>query len=304
MEYFKIKLGDQDKKWAPHIICVTCLTNLTGWSKGRRKRMPFAIPMIWRQQKDHSTDCYFCSVNIQGFNSKNKISISYPNLSSAIRPVAHSDELPIPDKEDNQDTDDLDNELLEDEQHDKTYEDDMLNQKFSKKELNDLVRDLNLPKDSSEFLASRLAEKGMLQPDVKISFYRNRERKLLQYFSEDNDFVYCNDIDSLLNAIGLPNYFPAEWRLFIDSSKRSLKCVLLHNGNRFGSIPIAHSVKAKETYENVKHVLQLICYNQHQWPVSVDLKMVSILLGQQMGYTKYPCFHCLWDSRAKNEHER
>ena len=82
----------------------------------------------------------------------------------------------------------------------------------------------------------------MLQPDVKISFYRNRERKLLQYFSEDNDFVYCNDIDSFLNAIGLPNNFPAEWRLFIDSSKRSLKCVLLHNGNRFGSIPIAHSV--------------------------------------------------------------
>ena len=27
-----------------------------------------------------------------------------------------------------------------------------------------------------------------------------------------------------------------------------------------------------------------------------------MLLGQQRGYTKYPCFLCLWDSRAKNEH--
>ena len=29
--------------------------------------------------------------------------------------------------------------------------------------------------------------------------------------------------------------------------------------------------------------------------------MVNFLLGQQVGYTKYPCFHCLWDSRARDE---
>jgi hypothetical protein len=29
--------------------------------------------------------------------------------------------------------------------------------------------------------------------------------------------------------------------------------------------------------------------------------MVNFLLGQQSGYTKYPCFLCLWDSRAKHE---
>ena len=52
--------------------------------------------------------------------------------------------------------------------------------------------------------------------------------------------------------MGVENYSPDDWRLFIDSSKRSLKCVLLHNGNEFGSIPIAHSTKAKETYESVK----------------------------------------------------
>ena len=33
-----------------------------------------------------------------------------------------------------------------------------------------------------------------------------------------------------------------------------------------------------------------------------DLKVLSMLLGQQGGYTKYPCFLCLWDSRGKNEH--
>ena len=30
--------------------------------------------------------------------------------------------------------------------------------------------------------------------------------------------------------------------------------------------------------------------------------MVHILLGQQAGYVKYPCFLCLWDSRADDQH--
>ncbi|GFV38088.1 uncharacterized protein TNCV_4203981 [Trichonephila clavipes] len=30
--------------------------------------------------------------------------------------------------------------------------------------------------------------------------------------------------------------------------------------------------------------------------------MVNFLLGQQGGYTKFPCFMCLWDSRDKQHH--
>ncbi|GBN55326.1 hypothetical protein AVEN_28812-1 [Araneus ventricosus] len=30
--------------------------------------------------------------------------------------------------------------------------------------------------------------------------------------------------------------------------------------------------------------------------------MLTMLLGQQAGYTKYPCFLCLWDSRARDLH--
>lgn len=32
--------------------------------------------------------------------------------------------------------------------------------------------------------------------------------------------------------------------------------------------------------------------------------MVNFLVGQQSGYTKYPCFLCLWDSRARTQHWR
>ena len=95
---------------------------------------------------------------------------------------------------------------------------------------------------------------------------------------------------------------PTEWRVFIDSCKASLKCVLLHNGNRYASVPLGHSVHLKETYQNMKMLLTKIKYGEHKWIVCGDLKVLSILLGQQGVYTKYPCFMCLWDSRAKNEH--
>ena len=60
--------------------------------------------------------------------------------------------------------------------------------------------------------------------------------------------MYCLNVAGLLQAMGCV-YDPTEWRLFIDSSKANLKCVLLHNGNRYASMPIGHSVHLKQTYE-------------------------------------------------------
>ncbi|KAL4709243.1 hypothetical protein ACJJTC_010543 [Scirpophaga incertulas] len=122
-----------------------------------------------------------------------------------------------------------------------------------------------------------------------------------KYLPEDN-FVFCHEVEKLMEKMGLPKYSPNDWRLFIDSSKRSLKCVLLHNGNKYGSIPIDHSTQMKEEYDTIALVLKKIKYYEHQWVICVDLKMVNFLLGQQSGYTKYPCFLCFWDSRDKKTH--
>ena len=173
---------------------------------------------------------------------------------------------------------------------------------YSQPELNDLIRDLNLPKQSAEVLASILQEKHLLKAGTSVSFYRNREEKLRKYFHSDGRLVYCTDVERLLLAMGLSAYCSNDWRLFIDSSKRSLKCGLLHNGNQYGSIPIGHSVTLKENYKNIKVVLERLKYCVHQWLICVDLKMVNFLLGQQGGHTKYPCFLCYWDSRANKEH--
>ena len=85
-------------------------------------------------------------------------------------------------------------------------------------------------------------------------------------------------------------YLASDWRLFIDSSKQSLKAVLLHNGNVYPSIPIAHSVGIKEERESVKLLLELIRYNNHNWDVCGDFKMIAFLLGLQRVYTNILVF--------------
>lgn len=96
-------------------------------------------------------------------------------------------------------------------------------------------------------------------------------------------------------------HIPNEWRLFTDASSSSLKGVLLHNGNRFPSIPIVHSVYLKENYKTVKQILEKIYY-KFEWQFCGDFKIISLTLGQQLGYTSYPCFLCLWNSRDDNNH--
>lgn len=89
---------------------------------------------------------------------------------------------------------------------------------------------------------------------------------------------------------------------FIDSSSRSLKAVLLHNGNKYPSLPLAHSVHLKEDYSSVKLLLETFNYNKYGWEVIGEFKMVVFLMGLHGGFTKNPCFLCLWDSRNRAAH--
>jgi len=37
-----------------------------------------------------------------------------------------------------------------------------------------------------------------------------------------------------------------------------------------------------------------------KWQICGDLKVIALLLGLQQGFTKYCCFICEWDSRARS----
>ena len=252
--------------------------------------------MTWKEPKNYTDDCYFCAINLTGINKKKRKSLIYPNLPSTLRPVAHCDELPIPVFKE---LPDVPNENLDMnfEEQDDLNDNDFVRKSsapifFNQKELSDLSRDLNLSKESSELLAFRLNDQNLLQQGTKITFYRTRDDKFLRFFEELPDFVFYIDIPGLLLKLSVNEYKPEEWRLFSDSSKRSLICVLLHNSNMYAPIPIGHSITLKEKHDAIKTVFKHIKYEHHQWSVCVDLKMVNFRLCQQSGYTKPPCFLC------------
>jgi hypothetical protein len=93
---FACKVRDQDESWAPHSCSSRCSRYLRCWLTGVHQSIPFAVPVVWREQNDHLTDCYFCLTKIDGHNSKSKHTTVYPNIPSALRLVEHDDSLPNP----------------------------------------------------------------------------------------------------------------------------------------------------------------------------------------------------------------
>ena len=67
-------------------------------------------------------------------------------------------------------------------------------------------------------------------------------------------------------------------------------------------VPVAHAANMKECYENMKLLLDKIQYEKYNWNICGDLKVIALLLGLQLGYTKSCCFLCEWDSRDRKHH--
>ena len=97
---------------------------------------------------------------------------------------------------------------------------------------------------------------------MKITLYRKRKEDLLALFSMKDDLCFCNEITELFELLVVP-YDKTNWRLFIETSKDSIKAVLLHNGNTLPSVPIAYSTTMKKSYENLKVVLTTIQHDDH-----------------------------------------
>jgi len=132
---------------------------------------------------------------------------------------------------------------------------------------------------------SRLKGWNILRQDTKVCFYCGRREELKDFFSQEDGVVFCTDVCSVMEILGHV-YNPDRRRWFIDSSKVSLKVVLLHNRNKFPSVPLAHAAKMKESYESMKLLLGKIKYGEFKWKLCGDLKVVALLLAMQLGYTK------------------
>lgn len=165
-----------------------------------------------------------------------------------------------------------------------------------------MIRRLKLSQRQSILLTKDLKQANILAPDVKIYGAINRHRKFTTFFKsiENNSLAYCTDIRGLILTMQ-NEYNSGDWRLFIDSSKSSLKADLLHATNLKNSNPIALSTNTKESYSSMKKILELIKYEDHKWKICADLKVVALLRGMQLGYPKNMCFMCLWNTRFNGD---
>jgi hypothetical protein len=108
----------------------------------------------------------------------------YPNLPFAIRPVTHGEHLPLPKppKKFRFEFGDGrgrhgENRILQ-----RSYISRFQRSphKLTQNELNDLVRDLELPKVKVELLASTMKQWKYMDEGVKLNLYRYRQKKILK----------------------------------------------------------------------------------------------------------------------------
>lgn len=232
----------------PKTCCLTCETGLNLWFYGIRSSFRFAVPMLWKKPSNHDNDCYFCLTNVFGFSTKNKNKITYPDCPSATKPVSHGEGLPIPVSPNKKvETDEEMNEkenikstsgnakmqeinllchLFYPTSDDPDYVPDNSREPhfINQEDLNDLVRDLNLNKQRSELLGSRLQQWNLLTKETRITRFRIRHETFSNFFVKEGSMCSCRDIDGLMEALGC-THKPDEWRLFIDGSNASLKAV-------------------------------------------------------------------------------
>lgn len=68
---------------------------------------------------------------------------------------------------------------------------------FSQSELNDLIRDLGLPKESGEFLGAILKDIYVASEDI-IFLFSIEEKEFVTIFSQEGELVFCYDVPGLL----------------------------------------------------------------------------------------------------------
>jgi hypothetical protein len=170
---------------------------------------------------------------VKGYNTRNKMGITYPNIRSAILPVPHKPEIPKPSHPENCDllSPISDSEISGSGKSDSDFQAETTAKEpelFMQSEQSDLVRELGLLKDLAEISKSRLCEKTCSAKGCRTIDTDIEKRKSFLIFLKNalpyiaTTFLsWCTHLD------------PSAWRLLINASKRSLKGVLLHNGKVF-----------------------------------------------------------------------
>ena len=134
----------------------------------------------------------------------------YPNIPPAIWSIPHGNGLPVPEPPKNfvmySDDEYIVSSNSEEQQpspsRDAEYlpSTDSSNHKITEGELSDFIKDLELPKNMAELLASKLQQWDLLHHSVKATFL-TRKQEFEQLFKTVGYFDCCKDIDGLMVAM-------------------------------------------------------------------------------------------------------
>jgi len=111
---------------------------------------------------------YSSATSARNYKKKKKRTVIYPNISYAIRPVPHTEDLPVPVPpqqyildSDDEPTKNREKTLQPSKSTDADFTADLQFNEFhriTQEELNELIGDLDLPKSKAELLGSRLQQ--------------------------------------------------------------------------------------------------------------------------------------------------
>lgn len=339
-EYFSLPPDGSSTTYAPQVICSSCYVGLNKWLNGDKYGgLSVKAPARWTPPENHlpgssTSNCFFCrSTHPKGFE---KAIPFYDGCVQAPVPRTRNEPIPVrtipedmevePEVEEDSDEDgeDYDGDHDFEEDDDKEADPDYLDSGVQLGKINQdlfdyMVQLAQLPKSKAQVIGSLLLNQGCLAPGTVISqkkrgvefddFFAVRQiefdnaNKDGQIVHHAKDVVVCIDIDGLLRSQGV-DHIPEEWRLFMDGSKNSFKCYLLHNAveDRKPTVTIFIGKEVPEKYETIKAALDLLKYADYGWKVQVDLKIVNIISGLMTPACRQPCFLCCWNRTAKINH--
>jgi hypothetical protein len=69
------------------------------------------------------------------------------------------------------------------------------------KDLNDLIRDVDLTKSNAELLTSRLKQWNLLDESVQVTDQRKRHQAFSSFFTRQDGLCFCHNVTGLFEAI-------------------------------------------------------------------------------------------------------
>ena len=145
--YFGCRIGNQDKSWAPHICCNTCAANLKMLGNWQKASYACSLKLRKAYQRRKNGLSNIQTSPLQYVRYRMAMTYQFPKCQNHFQP------------------------------NDPDFEQTTSNKPhlITQSELNDLVRDLHLPKNKAELLGSRLQQWNLLAVEV----YKLRPQSLV-----------------------------------------------------------------------------------------------------------------------------